>query len=56
MILFKKIVGGALQNIANAFEVFKFDAACFVVNDSIEILIAESKLDIEPVFCFVFLL
>ena len=46
MIFLKKIIGGTFQNITNRFEVFKFNALGLVVDDSIEVLIAQPKLDI----------
>ena len=52
MILFKKIVGGAFQNVAEGLEVFEFDAAGLVVHHLVEVLMAQSHLDVEPVFGF----
>jgi len=51
VIFFKKVVWRAFKNVANRLKVFKLYATCLVVDYLVEILIAESKLNIEPVFC-----
>ena len=52
MILVKKIVGGAFQDIADGLEIFKFDARGLVVDDFIKVLIAQSQLNVKPILGF----
>ena len=52
VIFFKEVVWRAVQNIAKGFEVFKFDTVRLVVYQLVEVLIAQSKLYIQPVFRF----
>ena len=48
----KEVVGCTFKNVAECFEVFKLDRGCLVFNQALEVLIADTELDIEPIACF----
>lgn len=50
VILFKQVVGRALQNIAKGLQIFKFYALCLVVNQPVEVLKTQPQLHIKPIF------
>lgn len=49
MVFLKKIVWGTFKNIAESLEIIELNAACFIVDDPIEVLIAETQLNIQPI-------
>lgn len=53
--LLKQIVGRTFQNIAQGLQIFKFDPVRLVVDHLTKILIAQAKLNVEPILRFAFL-
>lgn len=51
MVFLKQIVGGALEDVADRFEIFKLYTRSLVVDYAVEILVAETKLNIKPILC-----
>ena len=49
-VLHEQIVGCTLQNVAKCLQILKFDPVCLIVDHLVEILIAESQLNVQPVF------
>ena len=52
MIFLKKIVWGAFEYVADSLKIIKFDPACLVLDYAAEILIAQPKLNVKPIFRF----
>ena len=50
----EEVVGGAFEDLAEGFDIFRADGFRFVVDHAVEILIAQPHLYIQPIFCFAF--